>query len=143
MNTGLQHIDVAVQCINRIGLRRRIVNGIVPEGMSFTVLVSPWNQAAPPFTSLPVDFNAMDRAALPEGTIQSCLRLGSCYPQLSQLNGFMLTGNEQFHYFVYPDGRLCAVVQNQQGQMALIEECWERHPMQGDHHEATKNKASA
>jgi hypothetical protein len=99
-----------MEATRRLMMRRRqkVINVRVPPVVDKATIVL-------------VDFQALDRASLPPGTIQACIIVAVKLAEFATSSG--LTGPAS-GMWVLPDGRFVAVAQDKGGQLRAMEEVW-------------------
>jgi hypothetical protein len=70
---------------------------------------------------VPVDFQALDRASLPIGTIQACIIVAVKLAEFATSSGLMGPASGMW---VWPDGRFVAIAQGKGGELRAMEEMW-------------------
>jgi hypothetical protein len=74
---------------------------------------------------MPVDFQALDRASLPPGTIQACIIVAVKLAEFATSTGLAGPASGMW---VWPDGRFVAIAQDKGGQLRAMEEVWPDTP---------------
>ena len=99
-----------LEATRRLMMRRRqkVINVRVPPVVDRALLVA-------------VDFQALDRALLPPGTIQACIIVAV---KLAEFATSSRLTNPTSGMWVLPDGRFIAISQDKAGQLRAMEEVW-------------------